>query len=108
MAEPNAQATQISPQNLMAEALNKASSELDKTVKACLDQLQSYNEGLEKSLKTQLSKLIEQSKNFIESNIEDLSTHREELIDRLMEFERSEIETMVSAARDVRQQVTAR
>ncbi|MGH9552228.1 MAG: hypothetical protein ACRD3W_22775, partial [Terriglobales bacterium] len=89
-------------------ALDKASQELEKTVKACVDQLQSFNESLEKSLNTQLQKLVEQSKNFVDANIEDLSTHREELIDRLMEFERSEIETMVSAARDVRQQVTAR
>ncbi|HEY9772777.1 MAG TPA: hypothetical protein V6C81_03090 [Planktothrix sp.] len=108
MADPGAQISQISPKDLMAEALNKASSELDKAVKACIDQLQAYNDNLEKSLQNQLSKLIEQSKNFIESNVEDLGTHREELIDRLLEFERSEIDTMVSAARDVRQQVSAR
>jgi uncharacterized protein YukE len=92
----------------MSEALDKASQELEKTVKACIDHLQSFNDNLEKSLATQLQKVVEQSKNFVESNLEDLSTHREELVDRLLEFERSEIETMVSAARDVRQQVTAR
>jgi uncharacterized protein YukE len=109
MADSNAPATTpLSPANMMAEALDKASQELEKTVKACLDQLQSFNENLEKSLATQLQKVVEQSKNFVESNIEDLSTHREELVDRLLEFERSEIETMVSAARDVRQQVSAR
>lgn len=108
MADPNAPATQISPANLMSEALDKASQELEKTVKACIDHLQSFNENLERSLATQLQKVIEQSKNFVEANIEDLSTHREELVDRLLEFERSEIETMVSAARDVRQQVSAR
>lgn len=108
MADANAQAAPISPQNMLEETLEKASQELEKTVKACFDSLQSYTDNLEKSLQTQLQKLIEQSKNFVDSNVEDLSTHREELIDRLSEFERSEIETMVSAARDVRQQVTAR
>lgn len=108
MADSNAPATQLSPANMMSEALDKASQELEKAVKSCIDQLQSFNENLEKSLQNQLQKVVEQSKNFVESNIEDLSTHREELVDRLLEFERSEIETMVSAARDVRQQVTAR
>lgn len=108
MAEPNASPQSISPVNLMAEALDKASQELDKTVNACLDQLQTFNDTVEKSLASQLNKLLDQSKAFVEGNFEDMSTHREELVDRLLEFERSEIETMVSAARDVRQHVAAR
>jgi len=108
MAEPNAAVPPISPVNMMAEALDKAGQELEKTVNACIDQLHSFNETVEKSIASQLHKLLDQSKNFVESNFEDMSTHREELIDRLLEFERSEIETMVSAARDVRQHVSAR
>jgi predicted nucleotidyltransferase len=93
---------------MMAEALDKASQELDKTVAACVEQLQSFHSNVEKSLANQLKKLLDQSKTFADSSFEDLSTHREELIDRLLEFERSEIETMISAARDVRQHVSSR
>jgi DNA anti-recombination protein RmuC len=108
MAEQHAAVPPISPANMMAEALDKASQDLEKAVNACIDQLQSFNDDVEKSLINQLNKLLDQSKNYIEGNFDDMSTHREELIDRLMEFERSEIETMVSAARDVRQHVAAR
>lgn len=94
--------------DLMIEALDKASAELDKTVQSCLEELSASNEALEKSLVNQLQKVVDQSKNFTESNVEDLTTHREELIDRLGEFERTEVETMVLAAREVRQQVALR
>jgi len=94
--------------NLMAEALDNSMAELDKTVKACIEQLNSFNENLEKSLTNQLQKVTEQASNFVESTTEDLTTRREDLVDRLTEFERTEIETVVSAARDVRQQVAAR
>jgi len=110
MANPNAPKSEDfgSAANLMIEALDKASAELDKTVKACIEQLTNSNKVLEKSLRIQLLKVVEQSKNFIDTSVEDLTTHREELLDRLNEFERSEVETMMSAARDVRQQVAAR
>lgn len=110
MADPNAPAQENfgSAANLMAEALDKASAELDKTVRTCIDQLVLSNEALEKSLSQQLLKVVEQSKNFIDANIEDLTSHREELLDRLTEFERTEIDTMMSAAREVRQQVFSR
>lgn len=110
MADQNAPAQENfgSAANLMAEALDKASAELDKTVRSCIDQLILSNEALEKSLSAQLVKVIEQSKNFIDANVEDLTSHREELLDRLTEFERTEIDTMMSAAREVRQQVAAR
>jgi hypothetical protein len=110
MADQNAPAAENfgSAANMMADALDKASTELDKTVRACIDQLTSSNDALEKSLSLQLIKVIEQSKNFIDANIEDLTSHREELLDRLTEFERTEIETMMSAAREVRQQVAGR
>src|ERR1700722_1295772 len=107
MANPNAPKSEDfgSAANLMIEALDKASAELDKTVKACIEQLTNSNDALEKSLRTQLLKVIEQSKTFIDTSADDLTTHREDLLDRLNEFERSEVETMMSAARDVRQQV---
>ena len=108
MAEPNASVPPISPVNMMGEALDKAGQELERTVNACVDQLQSFKDTLEKSILQQLNKLLDQSKSFVDSSFEDMSTHREELADRLLEFERSEIETMVSAARDVRQHVSAR
>lgn len=107
MADPSP-ATSENAANLMSEALDKSSVELEKAVSACIEQLHTFNEALEKSFASQLQKVIEQSRHFVDSNSEDLSAHREELIDRLSEFERSEIETMVAAGKDVRSQVTAR
>jgi hypothetical protein len=110
MADQNAPTPENfgSAANMMSDALDKASAELDKTVRACIDHLISSNDALEKSLSQQLMKVVEQSKNFIDVNIEDLTSHKEELLDRLNEFERTEIETMMSAAREVRQQVAGR
>lgn len=110
MADQNVSGSQNfgSAVNLMAEAVEKSSLELDKTVQACIEQLYSFNEQLEKSLVAQLQKVSEQSRNFVDGNVEELTAHREELMDRLIEFERAEMETIVSVARDVRQQVTAR
>ena len=58
MADQNAPAQENfgSAANLMAEALDKASGELDKTVRNCIDQLVLSNDALEKSLSQQLLK----------------------------------------------------
>ncbi|HEY9757974.1 MAG TPA: hypothetical protein V6C97_22600 [Oculatellaceae cyanobacterium] len=97
-----------SAQDLMNEALENASVELDKMVKASIESLTAFNTTLEKTLRIQLQKLVEQSQNIIDSHVDDLVTHREELLERLADFERTETITLTSAAREVRQQVIQR
>lgn len=97
-----------SAQDLMNEALENASVELDKMVKATIENLTAFNSTLEKTLRVQLQKVVEQSQNIIDSHLDDLVTHREELLERLADFERTETITLTSAAREVRQQVIQR
>jgi hypothetical protein len=97
-----------SAQDLMNEALENASVELDKMVKATIENLTTFNSNLEKTLRIQLQKVVEQSQNIIDSHLDDLVTHREELLERLADFERTETITLTSAAREVRQQVIQR
>lgn len=94
--------------NLMIEALDKASSELDKTVTSSIEQLNIFNENLEKSFANRLGKLAEKAVGAVDSSVEDLVIRKEDFAERLADLERSEIETVVLAAREVRQQLTTR
>jgi hypothetical protein len=106
MAGQNATENMGSAQDLINEALEKASVELDRTVKACIAELKNFSETLENRLAHNLEQMLEQSKHFAESNVEDLAAQREELVDQLADFERSEITTISTAAREVRQQIS--
>lgn len=97
-----------SAQDLMNEALEKASVELERMVKATVESLNAFSQSLEESFQAQLQRVVEQSQNIIDSNIDDLVTHREALVEKLADFERSEMITLTSAAREVRQQVIQR
>lgn len=94
--------------HLMIEALDKASQELEQTVRSCLDQVTEFSEALEKQLLTKLQKVVDQSASVLDTQIEELGNRREEFIERLNEFERTEIETVGLAAKEVRQQISAR
>lgn len=108
MADQNAspQENHQPAQALMNEALEKASTELDRAVKSCIEQLNSFNEVLAKNLTGQLRRVAEQSQYLIDSNLEDLASHGESLLERLSDFERSEASTITAAARSVRQQIS--
>jgi hypothetical protein len=93
---------------LMIEALDKASAELDKTVTSSIEQLNIFNESLEKSFSNRLQKLAEKAVGAVDSSVEDLVIRKEDFAERLADLERAEIESVVLAAREIRQQVTAR
>src|SRR5271155_2256750 len=97
-----------SAQDLMNEALEKASVELERMVTVTVENLTAFSQALENSFDGQLQRVVEQSQNIIDSNADDLVTHREELVEKLADFERSEMITLTSAAREVRQQVIQR
>lgn len=94
--------------NLMIEALDKASKELEGTVESCLSQVREHSEGLEKSLSMRLKKFFEQSGSVLDGHVDDLANKKEEFIEKLMEFERTELETLGSTAKEIRQQVNAK
>jgi chaperonin cofactor prefoldin len=93
---------------LMIEALDKASAELDKTVTSSIEQLNIFNETLEKSFSNRLHKLAEKAVGAVDSSVEDLVIRKEDFAERLADLERAEIETVVLAAREVRQQLSTR
>jgi len=91
----------------MLEALDRAGGQLSETVNACMEQLSTYNLGLQKSLSDQLQHISERFHSFVEANQEDLENNKDRLLEKLAEFERSEVETIVAAARGVRQSLSA-
>ena len=64
--------------NLMIEALEKASSELERTVNQCINQLNIFTDGLNKSLSLQLEKLVAQSSHLVDTHGGDLEAKRDE------------------------------
>jgi hypothetical protein len=94
--------------NLMIEALDKASNELDKTVTSSVEQLNAFNDALEKNFAGRLNKLAEKALTVVDSSVEDLVVRKEDFAERLADLERAEIEAVVLAARDVYQQLTLR
>jgi hypothetical protein len=105
---PTASDNSGSAQDLMNEALEKASFELERMVQATIENLTAFSQSLEGTFEAQLQRVVEQSQNIIDSNIDDLVTHREELVEKLAEVERSEMITLTSSAREVRQLVIQR
>jgi vacuolar-type H+-ATPase subunit H len=94
--------------HLMIEALEKASVQLDQTVKSSIEQLSAFNEQLQRNFLSQLAKLAERSAGTVESSIEDIVIRKEDHAERLSELERTEMETVVACARDFRQQIAIR
>jgi hypothetical protein len=92
--------------HLMIEALEKASIELDKAVKASVEQLTAFNALLRRNFSTQLNKLSERSAGSVDSSIEDIVIRKDDHRERLLELERNELENLLSAARDIREQLS--
>ncbi|MBK7837276.1 MAG: hypothetical protein IPJ49_06255 [Candidatus Obscuribacter sp.] len=94
--------------NLMIEALEKASQELESMVGQCLDQLDSFAEGLDESLTLQLNKVVEQSRHLVDSHGNVLEAKRDETIDGLADLEARETEKILLGAADMRKQLSDR
>jgi hypothetical protein len=91
--------------HLMMEALEKASTELEKTVNSSAEQLKTFNKSLEKLFSSQLNKLSDKAANTVEENLDDLLARKEEFTDKLANLQRQEAAAIVMAARDVRQEL---
>ncbi len=91
--------------HLMIEALEKASLELDKAVKASQEQLNGFSSIIEKNFSNRLTKLAERAASSVESSVEDVLIRKDEYADRLQELERAELEAIITTAREVREQL---
>jgi len=89
--------------NLMIEALEKASGELERTVNQCIFQLNSFIDGLDKSLSLQLEKVVAQSSHLVDTHGGDLEAKRDETIDAIGRLEGEQLETILAAAEELRQ-----
>ncbi len=112
MPEDSSQANQAggfgSAANLMIEALEKASLELENTVNQCLNQLSTFAEGLDQSLALQLDKVVKQSSHLVDSHGNVLEAKRDETIDGMAELEAREMEKLLSTSSDMRKQLAAK
>jgi hypothetical protein len=94
--------------NLMIEALEKASGELERTVDQCIQQLNSFSDGLEKSLSLQLEKVVAQSSHLVDTHGGDLEAKRDETLDAIGRLEGEQLETLLTASRDLRSRFSDR
>lgn len=91
----------------MLEVFNKASSELSRTVDMCSEQLTEYNLRLQKSLADRLAQIKEQFLVAAEGYQSEMESRKDKLSEQLEEFERAQVDTLVAAARGVRESLDA-
>jgi len=94
--------------NLMIEALEKASGELERTVNQCIFQLNSFTEGLDKSLSLQLEKVIAQSSHLVDTHGGELEAKRDETLDAIGRLEGEQLDALLTASEDLRKRFAER
>ncbi|MBX9685534.1 MAG: hypothetical protein K2X27_02460 [Candidatus Obscuribacterales bacterium] len=87
---------------LMADALSKASAELEKTVNVLTEQLSNFNQSLEKSFKSELQASHERMEAVLRQNIDALSRDKESVLKTLAEYKQAEIEKVILGGKTVR------
>jgi hypothetical protein len=90
---------------LMVGALDRASVELDRSLKECIDQLTTFSSNVERTLTSQLKRVIEQANSTIDANLDNMLVHKDELADQLVDFEETEASMLVATGRDIRLQL---
>ena len=91
--------------HLMMEVVDKASQDLEVTVKSSADYLQSFNQTLAQNFTQQLTRMVENSARATDKGVEELQARKEDFVERLMELEQTEIETLVRVGKEVRQEI---
>ena len=87
--------------NLMIEALEKASGELERTVNQCMLQLNTFSEGLDKSLSLQLEKVVAQSSHLVDTHGGDLEAKRDETLNAIGRLEGEQLDSLFGCLRGV-------
>jgi hypothetical protein len=108
MPEGNAQGAKSegfgSAANLMIEALERASQELERTVKHSLEQLQHYSEGVDRNFALQLERVTQQSNYLVDLCGNELEAKRDETLDAISALETQELDRLTARAAEVRSQ----
>jgi len=94
--------------NLMIEALEKASSELERTVNQCIHQLNTFTEGLDKNLSLQLEKVVAQSSHLVDTHGGDLEAKRDETLNAIGRLEGEQLDSLLAAAEELRKRFAER
>lgn len=91
--------------HLMMEAVDRASQELETTVKASGNHLQTFSQTLTNNFENQLTKLANRTLKNVEKNSEELTARKEDFAERLIELEQMEISKLIHSSKEVRQEL---
>ena len=91
--------------HLMMEAVDKASQELETTVKSCTERLQAFSDTLCSNFINQLTRLTEKALRADARSSAELQARKEDFAERLAELEQSEISRLFQASKEVRQEI---
>ncbi len=91
--------------HLMMEAVDKASQELETTVKSCTERLQAFNETLSNNFVNQLTRLTDKALRADARSSSELNARKAHFAERLAELEQSEINRLFQASKEVRQEI---
>jgi len=91
--------------HLMMEAVDKASQELETTVKSCTERLQFFSETLSNNFASQLTRLTDKALRADSRSSAELQARKEDFAERLAELEQSEINRLFQASKEVRQEI---
>lgn len=87
---------------LMAEALSKASAELEKLVSVFCDHLTVFNQELGRSFVDEARSAEDRMDTRLRNTIEALQRDREEILKRLAEFKQTEIQAIIDTGKESR------
>lgn len=92
---------------MMAEALAKASAELEKTINLLAEQLSAFNQTMEASFQEDLNAVRERLEQALRQNQDGLIRDKETVIKALSDFKQAEIEKVVLSGKSVRSGLSA-
>lgn len=87
---------------LMAEALSKASAELEKLVSVFCDHLTAFNQELGRSFVDEARQAEDRMDTRLRNTIEALQRDREEILKRLAEYKQNEIQAIIDTGKESR------
>lgn len=87
---------------LMAEALAKASTELEKLVSVFCDHLQNFNQELGRSFQDEWRAAEDRMESRLRQTTDAITRDREDLMKKLSEFKQAEIQAVIDTGKEVR------
>lgn len=87
---------------LMAEALNKASAELEKLVGVFCDHLTAFNQELGRSFQDEARSAEDRMDSRLRQTVEAMQKDKEEILKRLAEYKQNEIQAIIDTGKESR------